>query len=176
MMPNKPGSTLEPVTINPRGDGSDRVPGELVYHTLAQNALASRILIDKLTPQLPKDNQEVTAHVKRLQAMLDASTVVDWHSAVMTRHGVIIMTTGRVRTGTRQAVSLHQRNAAEGDTRMTEICVTYSATEMHTVESKTGISSASILNRSSAKKGTMTTMDPIMANITDSILSKEDRI
>jgi hypothetical protein len=35
------------------------------------------MLIDQLTPHLPKDNQEVTAHVKRLQAMLDAATVVD---------------------------------------------------------------------------------------------------
>jgi hypothetical protein len=51
--------------------------GEQVYYTPAQNALASRMLIDQLTPHLPKDNQEVTAHVKRLQAMLDAAIVVD---------------------------------------------------------------------------------------------------
>jgi hypothetical protein len=42
-----------------------------------QNGLASRMLIDQLTPHLPKDNQEVTAHVKRLQAMLDTTMVVD---------------------------------------------------------------------------------------------------
>jgi hypothetical protein len=35
------------------------------------------MLIDQLTPHLPKDNQEVTAHVTRLQAMLGAATVVD---------------------------------------------------------------------------------------------------
>jgi hypothetical protein len=35
------------------------------------------MLIDQLTPHLPKDNEEVNAHVKRLQAMLDAVTVID---------------------------------------------------------------------------------------------------
>jgi hypothetical protein len=50
---------------------------EKVYRTPAHNALASRMLIDQLTPYLPKDNEEVNAHVKCLQAMLDAATVVD---------------------------------------------------------------------------------------------------
>jgi hypothetical protein len=35
------------------------------------------MLIDHITPHLPKDNEEVNAHVKCLQAMLDAATVVD---------------------------------------------------------------------------------------------------
>jgi hypothetical protein len=35
------------------------------------------MLIDQLIPHLPKDNKEVNAHVKHLQAMLDAATVVD---------------------------------------------------------------------------------------------------
>jgi hypothetical protein len=35
------------------------------------------MLIDQLTPHLLKDNKEVNADVKRLQAMLDAVTVVD---------------------------------------------------------------------------------------------------
>jgi hypothetical protein len=47
------------------------------YCTLTQNALASWKLIDQLTPHLQKDNQDVTAHVKRLQAILDTATVVD---------------------------------------------------------------------------------------------------
>jgi hypothetical protein len=51
--------------------------GEQVYRTPAQNALASRMLIDQLTPHLLKDNKEVNADVKRLQAMLDTVTVVD---------------------------------------------------------------------------------------------------
>jgi hypothetical protein len=42
-----------------------------------QNALASRMIIDQLTSHLPKDNKEVKAHVKHLQAMLDTTTVVD---------------------------------------------------------------------------------------------------
>jgi hypothetical protein len=48
-----------------------------VYHTLAHNALASRMLIDQITPHLPKDNEEVNVHVKHLQAMLDAAMVAD---------------------------------------------------------------------------------------------------
>jgi hypothetical protein len=51
--------------------------GEKVYHTSAHNALASRMLVDQITPHLSKDNEEVNAHVKRLQAMLDTTTVAD---------------------------------------------------------------------------------------------------
>jgi hypothetical protein len=35
------------------------------------------MLVDQLTPHLPKDNEEVNAHMKRLQAMWDIATVVD---------------------------------------------------------------------------------------------------
>jgi hypothetical protein len=42
-----------------------------------QNTLASRLLIVQLTPHLPKDNEEVNAHVKHLQVMLDTTAVVD---------------------------------------------------------------------------------------------------
>jgi hypothetical protein len=35
------------------------------------------MLIDQLTPHLPKDNEEVNAHVKHLRPMLDAATLVD---------------------------------------------------------------------------------------------------
>jgi hypothetical protein len=51
--------------------------GEQVYRMPAHNALASRVLIDQITTHLPKDNEEVNAHVKRFQAMLDAATMVD---------------------------------------------------------------------------------------------------
>jgi hypothetical protein len=91
----------------------------------------------------------------------------------MMKHGVMSMTTGRVLMGTRQAVSLHQRNTAEDETRMTEICMTSSAAEMHMLGLKTSVRSASALNRSNVKKGTMTTMVPIMTNLIDSILLKE---
>jgi hypothetical protein len=43
----------------------------------AHNALALRMLIDQLTPHLLKDNKEVNAHIKHLQAMLDATTMFD---------------------------------------------------------------------------------------------------
>jgi hypothetical protein len=35
------------------------------------------MLVDQINPYLPKDNEEVNAHVKRLHAMLDAATVTD---------------------------------------------------------------------------------------------------
>jgi hypothetical protein len=53
---------------------------------------------------------------------------------------------------------------------MTEICAMSSAAVMHVTGSKTGVRNASALNRSSVKKGTMTTMVPIMTNLTDSAL------
>jgi hypothetical protein len=82
----------------------------------------------------------------------------------------MIMTVGRVHSKSRQAVSLHQSNAAEGETGM---CMMSSTTEMHVAGSKISIRSMSVFNRSSAKKGTMTTMVPIATNLTDSILPKE---
>jgi hypothetical protein len=95
-----------------------------------------------------------------------------WYSTMMMKHGVTSMTTGKVLTGTRQAVSLHWRNAAEDKTWMTEICMTSSAVGILATELKTGVRSASALNRSSMKKGTMTTTVPIMTNLIDSILPK----
>jgi hypothetical protein len=35
------------------------------------------MLIDQLTPHMLKDNEEVNAHRKRIQVMLDATTMVD---------------------------------------------------------------------------------------------------
>jgi hypothetical protein len=35
------------------------------------------MLINQITPHPPKDNEEVNVHVKCIQAMLDAATVVD---------------------------------------------------------------------------------------------------
>jgi hypothetical protein len=90
------------------------------------------------------------------------------------KHRVMSVTTGRVPMGTRLAVSLHQRNMTKDEIRMTEICATSSAIEMHTTGLKTGARSVSALNRSSVKKGTMTTTVTIMINLTDSILMKED--
>jgi hypothetical protein len=91
---------------------------------------------------------------------------------VTTKHGVTSLTTGRVRIGTRQAVSLHRRNTVEDETGMTEICATSSVGEMHVTGSKIGIKSTSVSNRSNIKKVTMTTMVPITTNLTDSILLK----
>jgi hypothetical protein len=90
----------------------------------------------------------------------------------MMKHRVMSLTTGRVNTGTRQAVSLHQRNAAKDETGTTKICVMSSTVEMHKARSKTGVRSVSALNRSNMKKGTMTAMIPIATNLTDSVLLK----
>jgi hypothetical protein len=35
------------------------------------------MIVDQLTPLLPKDSDEANAQVKRLQAMLDVATLVD---------------------------------------------------------------------------------------------------
>jgi hypothetical protein len=108
--------------------------GEQVYCTLAHIALASRMLIDHITPHLPKDNEEVNAHDKRLQAMLDTTTVVD---AVHNHDDLTSLTTGRVPVGTQAAASLHQMSTAEGVIRTTATCVTSSAAEMHVAGLKT---------------------------------------
>jgi hypothetical protein len=44
---------------------------------LAHNALASKFIIDQLTPLLPKDSEEVVAQVKHLYAILDVATMTD---------------------------------------------------------------------------------------------------
>jgi hypothetical protein len=61
---------------------------------------------------------------------------------------------------------------AEDEIGMIEICPMSSAAEMHAAGLKTGIRSVSALNRSSVKRGTMTTTVPIMTNLADSILPK----
>jgi hypothetical protein len=43
----------------------------------AHNALASRVIVNQLTPLLPKDSDEVNAQAKRFHAMLDAATMTD---------------------------------------------------------------------------------------------------
>jgi hypothetical protein len=74
--------------------------------------------------------------------------------------------------GTQQAVSFHWKNTAEDETGMTQICTTSSAAEMHATGLKTSARSMSALNRSSVKKGTMTTTIPNMTNHTNSVHSR----
>jgi hypothetical protein len=57
--------------------GQIEYQGEQVYRTLTQNTFASRMIIDQLTPFLPKDTEEVNAQVKRLQPMLDTTIMVE---------------------------------------------------------------------------------------------------
>jgi hypothetical protein len=88
------------------------------------------------------------------------------------KHGVMSLTCGKVQTETQKAVSLHKRNTAEDEIGMIEICVTSSVEGMHAARSKIGVRSASALNMSNVKKGTMTTTVPIMTNFTGSVLPK----
>jgi hypothetical protein len=92
---------------------------------------------------------------------------------MMMKHGVTSLTTGRVHVGTQLAFSHHQRNAAEGKTRMIETCMISSTSKMHIARLKTDVRSASAMNRSNVKRGTMITMVPIMTNLTDSVLPRE---
>jgi hypothetical protein len=94
------------------------------------------------------------------------------HSTMMMKHGVMSLATSSVHAGTWLAISLHQRNTAEGETGMTETCTTSSAAKIHAVRSKTGVKSTSALNRSNVKRGTMITMVTIMNNLTNSVLLK----
>jgi hypothetical protein len=117
-------------------------------------------------------DDEVNTHVKHLQAMLDATIMVDPTLDRDDEAWGQEPDPGRVLMGTQHAVSLHRRNMDKDDTRMTEICTTSFTVEMHTARLKTGAKSMSALNRSSVKKGIMTTTVPIMTNLTDSILPK----
>jgi hypothetical protein len=71
------------------------------------------MLIDQINPYLPKDNEEVDTHVKRLQAMLDATTVVGSVHDHEDRVRVMSMITGRVPVRTRLVASLHRRIVAK---------------------------------------------------------------
>jgi hypothetical protein len=62
---------------------------------------------------------------------------------MMMKHGVTSLTTDRVLTETQQTVSLHLRNTADEETRVTEICVTSSVIEMHSAGLKTDARSTS---------------------------------
>jgi hypothetical protein len=84
-VPIRPRSTPKLVMINPRGNQSNWGLGGAGLH----DALRST----HPPPHLPKDNEEVNTHVKRLQVMLDATTV-------MMKHEVMSLTTGKVLMGT----------------------------------------------------------------------------
>jgi hypothetical protein len=51
--------------------------GEQIYNTPTRNTVSSWVVLDQLTPLLPKDSEVVNAQFKRLHAMLDTSTLMD---------------------------------------------------------------------------------------------------
>jgi hypothetical protein len=77
MVPSGLRSTLKPATINSSGIGLDRVPGGVGLPHSGAECLGLKDAHRSTDPHLPKDNKEVNAHVKHLQAMLDVATVVD---------------------------------------------------------------------------------------------------
>jgi hypothetical protein len=89
------------------------------------------------------------------------------------KYGVTSATIDRVYGGTQPVVSIHQRNMTKGGIRMTKICVTSSAVEMHVTGLTTGTRSVSALSKNDEMRGTMTIMVPSMTNLTDSAPLKE---
>jgi hypothetical protein len=122
------------------------------------------MLIDQLAPHLPKHNEEVNAHVKCLQAMLDATTV---------KYEVTRLTTDKVHMGTYPVVSLHWRNVTEGKIRVIKICTTSYAAEMHAIGLTTGVRCMIALSKNDVKRGTMTITVPSTTNLTDNAPQKE---
>jgi hypothetical protein len=72
----------------------------------AHNVLASRMIVDQLTPLLPKDNKEVNMQVKHLQAMLDAHAMVDPVLDHGDRGRIKTLTIDRAHAGTRPTTLL----------------------------------------------------------------------
>jgi hypothetical protein len=68
---------------------------------MVHNALASRVVVNQLTPLLPKDSEEVNLHVKRLHVMLDAATMMAQSYTQESGGKVRTPTIARVRVGTR---------------------------------------------------------------------------
>jgi hypothetical protein len=89
------------------------------------------------------------------------------------KYGVMSLTTDIVRVETRAIISLRQRNAVEGGIRMTEICATSPATEMHAIRLTTGVGSVSASSKNDMMRGTMTIIVPSTTNLTNSAPLKE---
>jgi hypothetical protein len=129
------------------------------------------MFIDQITPHFPKNNEEVNAHVKRLQVMLDATTVVDpvhdqedddrGHEDDHQQSPV----------GTHPTTSLHWRSTVEGMVETTTTCATSSATGMHVARLKIGAECRSALNN--VMKGTIIIMVPSTTNLNGSAPQKE---
>jgi hypothetical protein len=132
------------------------------------------MIIDHLTPHLPKNNEEVNKQVKHLQAMLDTARVVDLVLECGDGVWVKIPTTARAHVGTGLAFFFHRRSVAKYDTEMTGMCATLLAVEMHAAGLKVGAKSEITSNRSDAMKGTMIITVPSMTNLTDSVPLKKD--
>jgi hypothetical protein len=92
---------------------------------------------------------------------------------MMVKYGVTSLTTNRVHVETWLAVSLHQRNVAKGRIRMTKICMTSYAAELHTIRLTADVRSMRMLSKNDVMRQTMTTMDPSTTNLTNNAFLKE---
>jgi flagellar hook-length control protein FliK len=125
------------------------------------------MIIDQLTPHLPKDNEEVNAQVKRLQAMLDAATVVDPALEGGDEERAQDLHHRQSPYGDSPAVSLPRRNTAKDDTGTTKTSVMSFMAEMHAAGLKISAKSEITSSKNSAMKGTTITMVPSTTNLTD---------
>jgi hypothetical protein len=84
--------------------------------------LASRILVDQLTPHLPKDNEEVNTHVKHLQVMLDAVSLYQRNATedetgmteIYTMSSAAEMHVAGLKTGARSMSTLNRNSVKKG--------------------------------------------------------------
>jgi hypothetical protein len=145
---------------------------EQVYRMPVQIALFSRVIIDQLTPMLPKVSEEVNAQVKSLHAMLDAATMTDPPFTNEAGGKVRTLTIARAYVGTRPATyrSLWMsvaRVRVERTFGMSFIPGKH-VTELRTVAKNEITPSATV-----AMKGTMITMALTMTSLLDVILQLE---
>jgi hypothetical protein len=125
------------------------------------------MIIDQLTPLLPKDSEDVNALVKRLQMMMDVATMVDPALHRRDRGRIKTLTTDRARGGTRPAASLPRRSTNENEIKTPGTWETLSAIEMHTTGLKTDAKSKTASSTNNAMEETMITMVLTMISLTD---------
>jgi hypothetical protein len=89
------------------------------------------------------------------------------------KYGVISLTSNRVRTWTKLAVSLHWRSTAEGRIRVTQTGAMSLVVEVNTTGLTTGSRSMSMLSKNDVMRGTLTIMVPSTTNLTDTAPLKE---
>jgi hypothetical protein len=148
--------------------------GEQVYRMLAQNVLALRMLIDQITPHLPKDNEEVNVHVKCLKVMLDATSMIDLVHGREDRDRGHELDHQQSPHGDSASSITPRRSTAKGMVRTTVTCGTSSTVEIHAIGSKIAAEREreSVWNKNSVMRGAMIIMPPTVTNLAGSAPGK----